>query len=306
MKIITTTYNGPDLDGYGCAVAYAELLRSQGKDAQAHVWDDPHIEVQWLFETFNLPRALGPVDDKDAQTVLLDCSSPEDMPGSFNLDQVVEIIDHRKVFKVDEFKNAKVQIEPVGAAATLVAERFKKLGINPSKESALYLLGGIISNTQNFTAVATDRDREMAKWLKEISNAPDDLAKQMFIAKSDLSGDRLQQTLKNDFKVVQIQNITAAITQLEIVGVLDLVARRRDELEDFLLDLKKQHDSDLTFVNMKELETGESYILCADEKTRDFLANMPDVDWTDGLGHSKTLTLRKHIANWIKKELDKS
>ena len=30
--IVTTTYHGPDLDGYSSAVAYAELLRLQGKE----------------------------------------------------------------------------------------------------------------------------------------------------------------------------------------------------------------------------------------------------------------------------------
>lgn len=216
-KIITTTYEGPDMDGYGSAVAYAELLRAQGKDATPRIWGTPQLEVRWLLENFGFDQVSSIDETDDSDVVLLDASEPGDLSGSITVDQVIEIIDHRKLHQAEKFINAKAQIEPVGAAATLVAERFKKAEFEPSKESALLLYAGIISNTQNFLGIATDRDREMAEWLKEVSDAPLDLVRQMFLAKSDLSGSKLKETLYGDSKILNINGKVVGTLQLEII-----------------------------------------------------------------------------------------
>jgi manganese-dependent inorganic pyrophosphatase len=291
MKTITTTYKNPDLDGYGSAMAYAEFLRAKGKDATAHIWGTPHLEVQWLLDTFKLPNAKGQTDDITSEVILLDASSPEDLPKPLQAKQVIEIIDHRKVNDVNAFPNATSQIELVGASATLVAERFKKANLEPSKESALFLYGAIISNTENFTGIFTDRDKEMASWLKQISNAPDDLAQQMFIAKSDLSGNRLREMLFGDLKVIVIQGKTFAIGQIEIIGVDELLKNRREEITDIMREIQKTNNSDFTFVNFKDLEKVSSKNLCLDEKTTELLKDLPD------------LKFRKHIIAWIQEKL---
>ncbi len=302
-KIITTSYSGPDLDGYGCSVAYAELLRAQGKDAQAHVWGDPHLEVEWFIENFGLER-VGPTDMSDVDVVLLDTSDLGSVPGNLQVDRVIEIIDHRKLHEAEKFPNATAQIELVGAAATLVAERFQEAGVDPSKESALFLLGGIISNTQDFTVTATtERDHEMAKWLREVSGAPDDLARQMFVAKSDLSGDRLRSTLLSDMKILTIQGRVVGTSQLEIIGVKKLVETRRDEIQDVVERIRDGNNAEFMFLNMKDLDLGKSYVLCADQVTKDLMEDATDIEWNGRLGLSSTLTVRKQLTSWLNDKL---
>lgn len=302
MKIVCTTYDGPDLDGYGCSVAYAELLRAQGKDAEAHIWGTPHLEVQWLLNEYDLEQVSDDADP-NAKVVLLDTSDPESLQGRYPADQVIEVIDHRKLHFAEKFTNAKIQIELVGAAATLVAERFKEANITPSKESAILLYGGILSNTQNFSGTATDRDREMAKWLKEVSGAPDDFAQRMFLAKSDLSGSKLQETLIGDSKALKIKDKIVGTLQLEIIGIDDLIKTRRDEIETELTRMKNDHNCDYAFVNMKDLDSGISSILCADDETRELLGKAPGIKWDGRLGKSSTFTLRKQITAWINENL---
>ena len=302
---ITTTYEGPDLDGYGCAVAYAELLRKQGRDAVACVWGKPQLEVLWLIQTFHLTTAKASVNDVMADVVLLDASSPEELPTPLQSKQVIEIIDHRKIHKADAFPNAKQQIELVGAAATLVAERFVEAHMEPSKESALFLLGGILSNTQNFSAIATDRDRAMADWLWSISNAPADLARQMFLAKSDLSGVRLKEIMFGDFKTLCLQGKKVTIAQIEMIGVQNLFETRKDEIEELLNQIHEKEQSDFTFINMKDLDTGIANIVCLDQATVDLLADLPGVTWNRLVGQSTQLTLRKQLSSWILEKLSK-
>ena len=303
MKIITTTYENPDLDGYGSAMAYAEFLRAHEKDATAHIWGTPHLEVQWLLKTFKLPKAKGLINDTATEVVFLDASSPDDLPKPLQTKQVIEIIDHRKIYNIKAFPNAISQIELVGATATLVAERFKKENIEPSKESALFLYGAIISNTENFTGISTDRDREMAEWLKQIANVPDDLAQQMFIAKSDLSGNRLREMLFGDLKTIVIKGKTFAIGQIEIIGVDELLEKRREEIMDIMKEIQKTENADYTFVNFKDLEKVSSKILCLDQKTADLLNDLPDSKWDGLLGTSPNLSLRKQMTAWIQEKL---
>ena len=71
----------------------------------------------------------------------------------------IEVVDHRAVNEADKFQNAKIQIEMVGSAATLIAEKFLHATTSTSPESAALLYSAIISNTINFQAnVTTDRD----------------------------------------------------------------------------------------------------------------------------------------------------
>ncbi len=303
--IITTTYEGPDLDGYSCSIAYAELLRAQGKNAEAHIWGEPQIEVAWLLKTFNITPALGPLENFEGDVILMDASNPEALAPSISPEQVTEVIDHRKVTFEDGFLRAVCQIEQVGAAATLVAERFQKTKIEPTPTSALLLLGGIISNTQNFTGIVTDKDREMAEWLREFAKPPQDLAEQMFTAKSDLAGEKLQQVLKSDEKIMHLQGKKVGTMQLEILGVEKLLAERQGEIEEAL---KAFHDSgqcDFSFLNLKDLSTGVSILMCADDGTRTFLNDAPGITWSGRIGKSTTLTMRKQITAWIDEKLAK-
>jgi len=304
FMIITTTYEGPDLDGYSCAVAYAELLRAQGKDAQVAIFGEPQLEVHWLLKEFSLP-VVGPIGSVESATVaILDLSDLAGLPKGFAPKQVVEIIDHRELTHLEAFPNAVSQIELIGAAATLVVERFKQTGVTPSRGSAILLLGGIISNTQNFTHPQTsDRDREMAVWLKEVAGVSDDLAKRMFTAKSDLSGGRLAQALDGDSKVLMIQGKNVATMQFEIFNPEHLITERREEIESILSALIQTEGADYGYLNMKDLENGTSLILCGNEATRLLFASLTGITWEGNLGYSIERTLRKQINAWIDSKL---
>ena len=176
--------------------------------------------------------------------------------------------------------------------------------MEPSRGNALLLLGGIISNTQSFThPQVSDRDRDMAAWLKEISQAPDDLAQRVFTAKSDLSGERLAQALDGDSKVLVIQGKRVATMQLEIYNPEHLIAERREEIESILSTFTQTEGADYGYLNMKNLEKGTSLILCGNKATRLLFASLSGVTWEGNLGYSTERTLRKQINAWIDDQL---
>ena len=110
----------------------------------------PLLEVKWVVDTFGI-RSLPEINPEQYGTiVLVDTSTLTTIDKRITPSQVVEIIDHRMIHDTSAFKNARVLIEIVGAAATLVAERFQKEKITPSNEAAILLHTAIISNTLNF------------------------------------------------------------------------------------------------------------------------------------------------------------
>ncbi len=140
-KIFITGYNTLDLDGSSCAFAYAELLRKQGKDAAAGIFETLKKEAEFVFKKFK----ITPLEDanklvKNSDVILVDASDLK-ISSKIKPEQVIEIIDHRKLHEAHKFPNAKVQIELIGAAA-------KRSGIIMRKE-IMPLLKGYIEKIKN-------------------------------------------------------------------------------------------------------------------------------------------------------------
>ncbi len=125
-ELLITAYENPDLDGFACAFAYSEFLTKQGFDSVAAVFGKPHREVQFVIKKFNIHGLAdaSKLVGNASGIVLVDASDVSGLSDKIDPTKVVEIVDHRKVNEAQRFPNAKVQIEFVGAAATLIAEKF--------------------------------------------------------------------------------------------------------------------------------------------------------------------------------------
>ncbi|HLD88902.1 MAG TPA: DHH family phosphoesterase, partial [Candidatus Nanoarchaeia archaeon] len=201
-KVLVTSYVNPDLDGIASSYAYAELLRKTGINAVAGIFGKPHTEAEFVFSKIDVKLMKGDKLIKACDgVVLVDVSSAHNMSKKINPKKVVEIIDHREQ-KARDFPNAKMQIERVGACATLIAEKFYDKKIKISKESALFLYSAIVSNTINFKGrVTTKRDKNLAEWLKQFFEMPKNHVYEMFKYKSKI-GSSLKRFMIQDFKVI--------------------------------------------------------------------------------------------------------
>lgn len=307
--IIVTSYTNPDLDGVGGAVGYAELLRHQGKDAAAAVHGTPYVEAQWVLENFRLPPvpSTNQFDVKNTDIVLVDTCFPDNLDPNIRPEQVIEIIDHRDGGKADSFPNAKVQIELVGAAATLVAERLHVSGIQPTKSTALLLLGGIISNTMNFCSLnTTERDHAMKQWLIPIAEPPADFARQMFTAKSQMIFSDLEGAIRSDAMSAPIKDSIVIQGQLELVGVGDLLVQYHDKIQNIMQSLKKESNASYMLLSLVDLDTKTTDILVFDTESAKFYGDALeklDIRFTDGRAHLDHILLRKQMMPLIRSTL---
>lgn len=305
--ILITCYVNPDLDGVAGVFAYGEFLQKTGREPVVGIIGEPHDEAKYILDRYNIPYPQKIINaDNFDEVILVDASDLNGLEGNIAREKVIEIIDHRKINEADKFPNAKVQIELVGSAATLIAERFIENNINISKESAILLCGAIISNTLNFKGgVTTDRDKKAVEYLNKIALLPDNFWKDLFMTKSDLSGSKLGERIEGDFAWFAFADKKVGIAQIEIVGAEKLIKERIEEIINALETIKQDMGLDYIFQNTIELELECNYFISPDLKTQKLLEKVLNIKFNEAVAKRPNLIMRKQIVPLIKEELEK-
>lgn len=301
-RIIVTGYSNPDLDGTASAIAYAELLKKQGKNVAAALFGIPHREAQFVFKTFDIdkPAQAENILNQEDKLILVDASDLRGISNLIDPKQVIEVIDHRQVNQADKFPNAKTHIELVGSCATLIAEKFfkEKIIITPSSAALLYL--AIISNTVNFQAnVTTDRDKKMCDWLVRQFDLPKDYIHKMFLAKSVFKK-LLKEIFCDDFATFEFHSKQLGIAQLEIVNTDDFVYKNKDEIQKVLTKIKKEKNLDLIFLSLIDLEKIKNIFIVIDESSKKLLEQALGIRFENNISHQEGIMMRKTIVPIVK------
>jgi manganese-dependent inorganic pyrophosphatase len=145
--------------------------------------------------------------------------------------EIVEILDHHHVGSIETTVPVTATFDPVGSTATLVIERFRQNGMEPSRPTATMLLGAILSDTVILNSpTATERDRSVVDYLERVL-AIDATAfgREMFEETSDVSRLPAEEIIARDAKEYEAAGgKTICIAQVETVG--SSLLERRDDL----------------------------------------------------------------------------
>ena len=304
MKILIAPKINPDLDGLACAYAYAKLLQAKKQDAIEGIFGQPHVEARYLIDRLgitdlHLEKDLTGRFDK---FVIVDASGLEGMPLLIRAEDVVEVIDHRFVNDARKtFSNAKLQIESVGAAATLITERYMRTNLKPKRNIAILLYGAIYSNTLNFKAKVThQRDATAVSWLKNQAQIPNNLVDDMFLAKTRAIKSQLAEVLVEDFKHYRFGGKRVGIAQLETLATAEIIKSQKGKINKTLRDLKTKHNLDYIFLTAVDLKEGTNYFFVLDNKTKHLLEKILGVGFRNNLGKRSGVILRKEIIPKLK------
>ena len=135
--------------------------------------------------------------------------------------EIVEILDHHHIGSIETTVPVRATFDPVGSTATLVIERFRQNGMEPSRATATLLLGAVLSDTVILNSpTTTERDRAAVEYLERVL-ALDAMAlgREMFEATTDLAGVTAEEIVTRDAKEYEVSGgHTLAIAQVETVG----------------------------------------------------------------------------------------
>jgi manganese-dependent inorganic pyrophosphatase len=145
--------------------------------------------------------------------------------------EILEILDHHHIGSIETRVPVTATFDPVGSTATLVVERFRQNGLEPSRPTAGMLLGAVLSDTVILNSpTTTERDRAVVEYLERVLAVDAAaLGREMFEATSDVSQVSAEEIVSRDAKHYQVRGgQTICIAQVEVVG--DALMERRDEL----------------------------------------------------------------------------
>jgi len=149
--------------------------------------------------------------------------------------EIVEILDHHHIGSIETTNPVRATFDPVGSTATLVVERFRQNGMEPTRSTAIALLGAALSDTVILNSpTTTERDHAAVEYLERVLAVDaTDFGRQMFESTSDVSEVDAEAIVTRDAKEYAVgEGQSLVIAQIETVG--DAVLDRRDELLDEL------------------------------------------------------------------------
>lgn len=212
-------HKSPDTDATCSPIAMAWLLSKKGEEAKAFVLGDLNRETKYVLDKFGLeyPEVL-PALSEGEKVVIVDTNNTEELPENINDTEIIEIVDHHKLFGgLMTSSPTRVTMKPLACSATLVYFRMKEESIVPEKNIAGIMLAAILSDTLKFTSpTTTEEDKKAAEELLKIAEVDQDsLAAEMFAAKSDLTGMNAKDVLYMDSKVFEFGSKKVRISGLE-------------------------------------------------------------------------------------------
>jgi manganese-dependent inorganic pyrophosphatase len=203
------------------------------------------------------------VNPRPRRVLLVDhAETAQSVPG-VETAEIVEILDHHHIGSIETKVPVMATFDPIGSTATLVVERFRLNGMEPTPPTAAMLLAAILSDTVILSSpTATDRDRAVVTYLELLLQVDATrLGREMFEAASDVSDVSAEEIVSRDAKEYQVgSGQTIWIAQIETVGTGPLLARR-EELLGAMGAIREARDSPLYALMVTDIAAKGTHLL---------------------------------------------
>ena len=208
--------------------------------------DDIAEQIKWLHygaaiavDTHHRPVGLVTRSDLVSPTrrrvILVDHAEQAQSVVGISSAEIVEILDHHHIGSIETRVPVAATFDPVGSTSTLIVERFRTAGMEPSRSAAMMLLGAVMSDTVILNSpTTTERDHAVVEYLERVlALDAQKFGREMFEATADVSDLSADDIVGRDAKRYQVRgDQEICIAQVEVVG--DALNDRRAELLEAL------------------------------------------------------------------------
>jgi manganese-dependent inorganic pyrophosphatase len=167
------------------------------------------------------------------RVILVDHAEQAQSVSGIDHAEIVEILDHHHIGSIETRVPVRATFDPVGSTATLVIERFRQNGMEPSRTTARALLGAVLSDTVILNSpTTTERDHSVVEYLERVlAVSAREFGTEMFEATADVSEVSAEEIVSRDAKQYQVRDgQQICIAQIEVVGK-GLLERKAELLE---------------------------------------------------------------------------
>jgi manganese-dependent inorganic pyrophosphatase len=183
--------------------------------------------------------------------------------------RIVEILDHHHVGDIQTQNPIPATFDPVGSTATLVVERFRQNGMDPTTPTAGMLLAAVLSDTVILNSpTTTPRDHEVVRYLEDLLAVDaQEFGMRMFEASSDVSDLSAEEIVERDLKEYRTSSgESMSVSQVETVGAALL--DRKEELLEALELIRQRNGYLFAALMVTDIVEGGTDLLCSGECNR--------------------------------------
>ena len=293
MVVLTVGNSYIDIDGYASCIAYRELLKLQGIEAKFvtnavynYSVTNSLLDLAYSIDQYEV--------NKNDSFIMIDLSNRDFFPDFVKEENVIELIDHHTGFEKywKDKLGSKAVIEPIGAVATIVFERYEQYNLleKVGKDIAKLLMAAILDNTLNFTAeITSERDKRAFNKLQEITGDIN-FADSYFRECQSTIEANLEEAIVNDLKF-QVTNeyLPEMIGQLTIWDI-DRLKNKKDEIKKIMNSKGKEW-----IINVICLKDNTSYIICSNDRIKHSIKELFECYSNEEIVEIRPARLRKEI-----------
>ncbi|MCP8970373.1 manganese-dependent inorganic pyrophosphatase [Ectobacillus ponti] len=263
-KVLIFGHKNPDTDTICSAIAYAELKKALGVDAEPVRLGEINGETAYALEQFQAeaPRLVKTVANEVNGVILVDHNERQQSADDIDAVRVLEVIDHHRIANFETSDPLYYRAEPVGCTATILNKMYKEKGVAIQKNVAGLMLSAIISDSLLFKSpTCTEEDVAAARELAEIAGVDaDSYGLAMLKAGADLSDKTIEQLISLDAKEFQMGGSKVEIAQVNAVDTNDVMSRQA-EVEEALNRVIEEKGLDLFLFVVTDILTNDSVAL---------------------------------------------
>jgi len=217
---------------------------------------DAHGALTGVLTRTNLARGLR------RRVVLLDHNELSQSAPGVEVAEVLEIVDHHRVGDVQTTSPIMFINLPVGSTATIVAERYRELGVEPPVSMAGILLAALLTDTVLLKSPTTTAlDHAVAERLAvRVGVEYTAFGLEMFRARSAGRAFSAEEAVANDLKEYRVGDATIAIGQVETVDTAS-VMEHLDALKAVMAALARLRGYDLLILMVTDVVREGSEII---------------------------------------------
>jgi len=260
-KVLVFGHKNPDTDTITSAIAYAELKKALGVNAEAIRLGEMNDETLFALDTFKVsaPRLVTEVATEASHVILVDHNERQQSANDIDAVTVTEVIDHHRIANFETSDPVYYRAEPVGCTATILNKLYKEHGVAIKPEIAGLMLSAIISDSLLFKSpTCTEQDIIAARELAEIAGVDANVyGLEMLKAGADLSKKSVPELTSLDAKEFTMGTLKVEIAQVNTVDTAEVLLRQ-EELETAINEVILAKGLDLFVFIVTDILTNNS------------------------------------------------
>lgn len=267
-KILVFGHQNPDTDAIGAAIAFANLQKELGKDAEAVALGEPNEETAFALNHFGLtaPRVVETVANEVEQVMLVDHNEFQQSAADIEKVEILAVVDHHRIANFQTANPLYYRAEPVGCTSTIILKLYKENNVEVPKNIAGIMLSAIVSDTLLFKSpTCTQEDVQAAKELAEIAGVDlESYGLEMLKAGTNLGTKSAVELIDLDAKSFPIGGSNLRIAQVNTIDLAEVFARQ-SELESAMQEANAANGYDLFVLVVTNILDSDSEILIVGE-----------------------------------------